>query len=135
VFGANEGPVNIINDLSSRTWIGSGTWSNVLSVFKNALGAPGKSKSYFHPSNYYKSYRCATVASYHSTAALKIAKSQGGETYTIPGFDCLSQTTDVLATYGAPINDGSYRLHPNDWVPNSYYESTYMSKFGPQERI
>lgn len=132
-YGANEGPVSGITG-RSRTWMRSGSWADVLATFKNALGA-GKSKTYYHTANYYKSYRCATVLSYHTAAALKVAKAQQGETYIIPGSDCLAQTTDVLAKYGAPINDSSYLLHPNDWVPNSYYESTYMSKFGPQERI
>jgi hypothetical protein len=75
------------------------------------------------------------VSSYHSATALKEAQSQQGKTYSIPKFDCLVQATEVLAKYGAPINDSSYLLHPNDWAPNSYYGSTYMSKFGPQERI
>lgn len=134
VFGANEGPVHIYGG-SSLTWIASGKWSYVISIFKNALGAPGKSKTYFHPGNYYASYRCATVPTYNSAAALKVAKSQGGESYTIPLSDCLAQATDVLAKYGAPINDSTYLLFYPEWVPNTYYHSVYMKKFGPAKKI
>jgi hypothetical protein len=134
VFGANEGPVHVYLG-SSLTWIGSGSWSYVVSTFKNALGAPGKSKTYFHPGNYYTSYRCATVPTYNSAAALKIAKSQGGESYTIPLSDCLAQTTDVLAKYGAPINDSTYLLYYPEWVPNTYYHSVYLKKFGSAKKI
>jgi hypothetical protein len=134
VFGANEGPAHVYLG-TSLTWIGSGKWSYVISTFKNALGAPGKSKSYFHPGNYYKSYRCVTVPTYHSAAALKVAESQGGESYTIPLSDCLTQTTDVLSKYGAPINDSTYLLNYIEWVPNAFYDSTYMKKFGPAQKL
>jgi hypothetical protein len=130
VFGANEGPEDLYLG-PSLTWIAWGPWSYVVSIFKNALGAPGKSATYYHPGNYYKSYRCATVSAYHSAAALEVAKSQGGEDYTIPLTDCLAQTTEVLAKYGAPINDSTYLLHYLEWDPNTYYHSTYMKAFGP----
>lgn len=134
VFGANEGPVHLYLG-SSLTWIGSGKWSYVLSTFENALGVAGKSKTYFHPGNYYKSYRCVAVPAYNSAAALKIAKGQGGESYTIPLSDCLTQTTDVLSKYGAPLNDSTYLLNYLEWVPNTYYASVYMKKFGPVRKI
>lgn len=134
-YGANEGPEYGIYELPSLTWIRSGTWADAISIFKNALGAPGKSKDYYHSGNYYKSYRCATVPVYHSTAALDTAKALGGVLYEIPYFDCLAQATDVLAIYGAPVNDVTYLLNPDYWVPNNYYHSVYMSKFGPVHKI
>lgn len=138
VFGANEGPVSVLPpDLTSKTWADSGTWADVLSTFKNALGAPGKAKTYFHAGNYYKTYRCVTVPTYHSASALSTAESLGGVIYTIPLTDCLSQATAVLAKYGAPINNTTYYLdvHAADWQPNTYYTSVYMEKFGPAKPI
>jgi hypothetical protein len=134
VYGANEGPSKIYGT-ASKTWIGSGTWANALSIFKNALGEVGKSKTYFHTANYYKSYRCVTVPTYHSANALALAKKLGGVNYTIPGFDCLAQAADVLAKYGAPMNSTTYMLNPSDWQPNTYYTSVYMKKFGPAHKI
>ena len=133
-YGANEGFTHIYGD-SSRTWLAQGKWADVISAFKGAWPAKSKNAGYYHPGKYYKTYRCVTVTNYDSSAALSVAKAQSGELYTIPDFDCLAQTVEVLATYGAPISEHEYLLNPYYWVPNHYYVSGYMSKFGPQHKL
>jgi hypothetical protein len=138
-YGANEGPVNLnpkhFNDFS-RTWNSKGTWGDVLKAFAGPWPASGKNKRYYHPSSYYYTYRCVTITTaIHPAAALGIVKAQAGEVYSIPDFDCLAQTVQVLATYGAPISEHAYLLNPYYWVPNHYYQSGYMSKFGSAKKV
>ncbi|MGH3259308.1 MAG: hypothetical protein ACRDOU_28565, partial [Streptosporangiaceae bacterium] len=134
-FGANEGFTHKIGD-RSKTWLDEGTWADVISVFKDAKpGGKGKNKYFYHPGNYYRTYRCTSVAAFLPDIALDVAKNQYGEKYKIPGSDCLSQTVDVLAVYGASINDSSYLLNTYYWVPNNYYHSGYMSHFGPEHKL
>ena len=137
-YGANEGPISLdprhFNDIS-RTWRAKGTWAGVLRSFTGPWPRSGAHKGYYHQGKYYKSYRCVSTAARHAGAALSVAKAQSGEVYSIPDFDCLSQTVQVLATYGAPISEHLYLLNPYYWVPNHYYESKYMSKFGPKHRL
>jgi hypothetical protein len=135
-YGANEGPVDGIYLFPSRTWLAQGTWADARSAFKYALpGGNGKNYAYYHGNHYYATYRCASVAAIHPDAALKVAQNQNDEAYRIPGADCLSQTVEVLATYGAPISEYAYLANPNYWVPNHYYHSGYMSQFGPEHRL
>lgn len=75
------------------------------------------------------------MANYDSADALSRAESESGETYLIPGTDCLSQVAFVLNTYGAPISDYAYLANPYYWVPNHFYASGYMSKFGPEHNV
>ena len=126
-YGANEGATNKLGS-RSRTWLAQGKWSDVISVFKNAL--PG-----YHPGNYYATYRCTSVAAILPDIALGVAQNQYGEKYEIPNSDCLSQTVDVLATYGASIDDAHYLLNAYYWVPNNFYASGYMSSFGPKQNL
>ena len=137
-YGANEGPINLnpkhFND-TSRTWHAQGTWADVLTAFKEALPRSGRNKGYYHPAKYYASYRCVSTTVSHPAAALSIVKTQAGEVYSIPDYDCLAQVVEVLATYGAPISEHAYLLNPYYWVPNHYYESGYMSKFGSKKPV
>lgn len=134
-YGANEGYASYYGG-SSKTWLAEGSWANVISAFKNALpGGTGKNKNFYHSANYYKSYRCSTVANINASAALQVAESQYGEDYTIPDFDCLAQTVEVLATYGASMSEHAYLLNFKYWVPNNYYASGYMSHFGPKRKL
>ena len=138
VFGANEGPVSLnpkhFND-HSKTWYSYGTFTDVRDVFKGALPSAGSNKGYYHGLGAFKTYRCASVASSHATAALSLVKAQSGETYKIPNQDCLSQTVEVLATYGAPLSKNAYLANPLDWIPNNFYVSSYMSGFGPKHNV
>jgi hypothetical protein len=137
-YGANEGPISAdprhLNDIS-RTWHAAGNWASVLKAFTGPLPRSGASKGYYHPGAYYKSYRCVSVAAIHPAAALHVVRAQNGEVYSIPNFDCLSQTVQVLGSYGAPIGEHLYLLNPYYWVPNHYYKSGNMSKFGPKHQL
>lgn len=133
-FGANEGPISLSN-LFSRTWYAKGTWADVLRAFAGSWPSSGKNKSYYHSGHYYKTYRCVTVGSYHAAAAFHVVTVEHGEFYSIPNFDCLSETVKILGAYGAPIGEHLYILNPYYWAPNHYYESGYMSKFGPKHNV
>ena len=133
-YGANEGPVSFFN-LVSRTWYASGTWSEVLKAFAGPWPTSGQNKGYYHTGNYYQTYRCVSTKAYNAAAALKVVKGEYDEFYSIPDFDCLAQTVEVLATYGAPISEHIYLLNPYYWVPNHFYTSGYMSKFGPEHKV
>ncbi len=133
-FGANEGPIGLFN-LFSRTWYAKGNWVDVLRAFAGPWPSSGADKGYYHPGHYYATYRCVSTASYHAAAALHVVMVEHGEVYSIPNFDCLSETVKVLGSYGAPISEHLYILNPYYWVPNHYYESGYMSKFGPKHDV
>ena len=126
-YGANEGYTHKYGD-RSRTWLAQGNWADVISVFKNALSG-------YHPGNYYTTYRCTSVAAILPDIALGVAQNQYGEKYEIPNSDCLSQTVEVLATYGASIDDAKYLLDAYYWIPNNFYASGYMSNFGPKQNL
>ncbi len=135
-LGANEGPVDNLYGYKSKTWIAEGSWAEVLQLFKGALpGGTGKNRNYYHPKNYYKTYRCVSTTTNHSAAALKEALSEYGELYTIPDYDCLAQVTFVLGVYGAPISEHRYIVNPYYWVPNNYYKSKYMADFEPKQPL
>lgn len=134
-FGANEGPEHNIYAFPSKTWLAQSTWGELLTVFREALPSSGANKNYYHKKNYYKTFRCVSTASNNSAAALSQATSEYGEPYKIPGADCLAQVTSVLRVYGAPISEYAYLINPYYWVPNHYYESSYMSEFEPEKPV
>jgi hypothetical protein len=131
-FGANEGPDS--HDVS-KTWDSHGSWAQTLKAFKDAWPGSGAHRGYFHSGGYYKTYRCIAVKKLRSSGAFSVVRSQSGESYRIPDRDCLSETVEVLGAYGAGLSEHDYLLSPADWAPNSYYDSKYMSKFGPRERV
>jgi hypothetical protein len=133
-YGANEGYTHHYGD-TSRTWLAQGNWGDVISAFKGALPATGKNKNFYHRANYYTTYRCVSVREYDSAGAISRADSEYGETYLIPGTDCLSQVAFVLNTYGAPISDYAYLANLYYWVPNHFYVSRFMSRFGPERNV
>lgn len=78
-FGANEGPKDNIYGFPSKTWLAEATWAELIQVFSGALpGGSGTNKNYYHKAGYYKTYRCVSTTTNHSTAANAIQFSMIG---------------------------------------------------------
>lgn len=112
-FGANEGPGD---QDSSETWSSTGTWWQMLAVFK------GQGQGY--PAGYYTQYRCATVntTSGGITAAVNAAVNENNQPYVIPGQDCESEDYNILAAYAISNMPSDllamYWISPNNWFDN-----------------
>jgi hypothetical protein len=110
-FGANEGPVNLLTNRTSKTWSKTGSWDTMLATFTQ--GGP------YDSTGYYTSYICVTVPAFNASAAQKEVRHEQHEQYSVPSRDCESQAYYVLLKYGVkklPSDTSlSYELSPNNW--------------------
>jgi hypothetical protein len=91
-YGANDGPVNIPSDWTSKTWYKTGDEKAMVAAFRAFKNADG--------SQYYQFIDCLSLSTNDSSAADQKVVSEQQEQYNVLTTTCLTDAANVMTAYG-----------------------------------